>query len=317
LNDLSSLFGYQLAGAILTNNKLYGTCSKIVDQGLDKLSKIGIVPAQVQGQPEIEWKFATPYLCWSASQAPQCNTSTALPDADYARINAIYYNTKIFRTQLLNAFNSAEHFATLCNNLSLDRIDQFPLIGETVLDAVCNASSMQRTPEPEADPLPANPAALRAATISASALYAVLNSIEADSATDLTDKCKQAREQIDVMDNVLLNGSIIAETVCKITEPIALPVARELVRSWMTKYFVTVLENISNASWFRSWLCENLDLEKMDKAGLHGVAVQRQMCNNSNNLQASWDLLVKTRGSHEGATIFSLEYTMSYLLGGT
>jgi hypothetical protein len=146
---------------------------------------------------------------------------------------------------------------------------------------------MQRTPEPEADPLPANPAALRAATKSASALYAVLNSIEANSATDLTDKCKQAREQIDVMDNVLLNGSIIAETVCKITEPIALPVARKLVRSWMTKYFLTVLENISNASGFRSWLCENLDMRKMDKAGLQGIAVQRQMCKEINNLQAS------------------------------
>jgi hypothetical protein len=54
LDDLSSLFGYQLAGAGLRNQRMYGSCSKIVDQGLERLSKIGVFPAQVQGQPKIE-----------------------------------------------------------------------------------------------------------------------------------------------------------------------------------------------------------------------------------------------------------------------
>lgn len=44
------------------------------------------------------------------------------------------------------------------------------------------------------------------------------------------------------------------------------------------RYYVTVLENISDVGGWKKWLCDNMDVAKMDAVGLDGVGAQHQIC---------------------------------------
>ena len=203
-----------------------------------------------------------------------------MPNATYAIVNSIFYQSKIFTSQLINSVNSTQRLDILCNRLILDMIDYFPLIGEVVKDGVCEAAGTQRAPQGYSNRFTENKAAVNAARNTQSVLFAILYAAPARSAMELTILCTMAPKYTKRLSAEHINGDVVASTLCKIKKPIPVPVLKGMIRAWMTRYFVTVLENVSKAENWKQWLCQNMDEAKMDAVGLSGQGVKGQVCGN-------------------------------------
>jgi len=205
-----------------------------------------------------------------------------MPTATDAIVNSIVHQSIIFSTQLINSVNNTQRLATMCRNLNLDLLDYFPVNGNSVKDAVCHAAGTERAPQPENNRLRGDPAAVSAARNTQSILFAILYAANAQTGAELSDLCAQAPEYVEKLSAEHLNGSLVASTRCRFKKPIPIPVAKMMLRSWMTRYYITVLENVSNTAGWRKWLCSNLDAEKMDTVGLNGVGLLQQVCSDVN-----------------------------------
>jgi len=49
------------------------------------------------------------------------------------------------------------------------------------------------------------------------------------------------------------------------------------LRTWASRAFTTVIENISNVEGWLTWLSQNLDIDAMNAVGLDGAAVLTQV----------------------------------------
>jgi hypothetical protein len=279
-NNLSYQFGYQLAGASNGEEQLMTSCNNIAALDHDKWRSIGLVPSNVQSMSSQNLKLPSLTDTYR-DPGPLCNLSHAVPNTTYATTNSIWYNSKIFTTQLLNSFNGTDRFDTLCNRLEIDLLEYFPVIGESVKEAVCQASTLQLAPEPEANPIPGNPAAVKAAKNTASIIYAILVAAGATTDTELNLNCAHAPDYISSLNKIHLNGTMVESTMCEIKKPIAAAEVRSMLRTWMTRYYITIVENISEGNTWLSWLCDNVDIEKMNAVGLSGKAVQYRVCNDA------------------------------------
>ena len=65
------------------------------------------------------------------------------------------YNTEVFTTQLLGCFNNTKGLEYVCNNIGFQQVDDFMLIEEPLIGAVCRTAGLQSPPVAEG---PAHPA---------------------------------------------------------------------------------------------------------------------------------------------------------------
>ena len=77
-----------------------------------------------------------------------------------------------------------------------------------------------------------------------------------------------------------LNGTLVQETICEAAAtntPISVESAGADLRTWSSRAFITVIENISTANDWLSWLASNVDVDALATVGLDGQAVLTQL----------------------------------------
>ena len=215
--------------------------------------------------------------------APLCNTSFSTLGGAELYPALIGYNTNIFISQLLSTFNSTDRFDYVCQHIGFNMVASFPINDLQVVDAICKAAGSQTKPRPEAT-LPWAPNnAVRAAQNTASVLFSVLWAAAATTDSQLNIACARAPDYVDPLNKEHLNGTLIESTLCGISDPIPAKRAQNTMKTWMSRYFTTVLENISQVDGWRSWLCDNIDPDMLDLAGTYGYGIQMQICNDSSS----------------------------------
>ncbi|KAK5169126.1 uncharacterized protein LTR77_006435 [Saxophila tyrrhenica] len=267
LGDLSSLFGYLSAGG----NVLHGL-------GLDKLDSTQLMDVCAGTTAAFSDRYDAIGLNTTAIFAPICGLNTTTKPSEYGVVNSIYYNAKIFTTQLINMVNTTSALNTMCSSLRLDLIDFFPLIGEQVKDGVCSAAGTVRAPQGFKNNLKPNPAAVQAAKNTQSVLFAILTAVGFQTPAELSALCDFAPQFMDLLDAEQINGTLVESTLCRINQPLSVQQAKAMVKSWMTRYFVTVLENVSNAEGWKGFLCRSVDVAGLEGVGLSGEGVMAQVC---------------------------------------
>lgn len=211
---------------------------------------------------------------------PLCNSSASHNPGNVVPYT-VSYTTKIFISQLLSAFNNTQAFAYVCKNIGFNMVASFPINDLDVVPAVCQAGGVQTKPRPEANLPQAPENAVSASRNTASILFAVIWATGATSETQLTSLCLSAPKYVADLNKQQLNGTLIQSTLCSIKSPISIGRARNLVKTWMSRYFTTVVENISHSKGWSEWLCNNLDSDRLYSAGLYGYGIQEQICSDS------------------------------------
>lgn len=214
--------------------------------------------------------------------ASLCNTSAPHAAADVVPYT-IEYNTDLFVTQLLSSFTNTEALAHICGVIDFNMVSSFGLNDFNVVNAVCSGAGMQAKPRPEASLPWAPSAAVSAAKNTASILFANILAIGATTESDLSFLCAKVPDYIPCLNEEQLNGTVLQSRVCSITQPILTSDGIDLVTTWRTRYFITVIENISDSDGWLDWLCANIDPGLLTFNGLYGMAVQQQVCNDSKN----------------------------------
>ena len=284
MNNLSYLFGWQLAGYFTSQDESYPVCGNIHSMGHGKWSAMGLNPLFIQGQfKRIGAMLSTDI---DANVAPICNSSHSSPNPKAMVPNTITYATQLFQTQVLSSFNSTEKFAYVCNHLGYKMIASFPLDDQSLVSAVCTAANVQTPPQAEATLPWANPAAVSAARNTASIMFANMLAAAANSGSQLNIACAHAASHIANLDKERLNGDLVQSTLCQITQPMSTSEGRHMLKSWTMRYFITVLESISDVDGWLDWLCNNLDPLKVDLTGMDGYSVQMQVCMDSKTEQS-------------------------------
>ncbi|KAK1810175.1 hypothetical protein LTR12_015444 [Friedmanniomyces endolithicus] len=240
MGNLSYLFGWTLAGSALSNDELDLGCSDISNLGHGKWAAQGLIPAYIQ--------------------EPVCNQSHSSPNATLALPWELYYSTEVFVTQMLNAFapNNTAAFTYLCIAPRL---------------APCN----RRRPFTAAPGVELNTNATVAYRNIISTLYGLLYASSALDDTGLSIYCAHEPEYIDGLNALLLNGTLVEETICNVTLPLTVDQSIAALKTWSSLAFITVIENVSNVSGWLEWRANNLDVGAMNAVGLDGPAVLSQV----------------------------------------
>ena len=213
--------------------------------------------------------------------APLCNSSAPDPKPIDAVAHIDSYTTSVFISQLLSSFNNTDAFAYVCNHIGFNMVSSFAINDLTVVQAVCDASGLQTRPRPEKSLPWAPAAAVRAARNTASILFTIIWAAGATSGSQLNAACARAPDYVSYLNREHLNGTLVESTLCSIKLPIAPSHARDSLKTWMSRYFNTVLENISHGEGWLKWLCNNIDPDMLELAGLFGAGVQSQVCTDS------------------------------------
>ena len=191
------------------------------------------------------------------------------------------FATKVFISELLSTFNNTDAYAQICNDLGFNMVSSFAINDLLVEEAVCAAAGVQTKPRPEAT-LPWAPnSAVHAARNTASILFSIIWVAAATSDSQLSIACARAPDYTSHLNNERLNGTLIQSTLCSFKNPVSVNQADHLVRTWMSRYFTTVIENIGQGAGWIGWLCSNIDPEKLNAAGLYGYGIQSQVCADS------------------------------------
>lgn len=212
---------------------------------------------------------------------PLCNTSiSASPSVDIMPY-VDQFTTSIFISQLLSTFNNTDAYVHLCNDIGFNMVSSFGINDRLVEQAVCSAAGVQTKPRPEATLPWASNNAVRAARNTASVLFSVIWATAATSDSQLNIACARAPDYTLHLNNEQLNGTLVQSTLCSFKSPVSVKSAHHLVRTWMSRYFTTVLENIGQGDAWLGWLCSNVDPEKLNAAGLYGYGIHTQVCDDS------------------------------------
>ncbi|TKA78871.1 hypothetical protein B0A55_03803 [Friedmanniomyces simplex] len=261
MGNLSYLFGWTLAGSAVDTDELDLGCSDISNLGHGKWAAQGLNPAYIQ--------------------EPVCNQSHGNPNATLALPWELYYSTEIFVTQMLNAFapNNTAAFTYLCENLRFLSLDGFHLSDSRVINASCTKAGTLQPPRPftAAPGVELNTNATVAYRNTISTLYGLMYASSALSNTELNIYCAHEPNYVRSLNTLLLNGTLVEETICNITQPLSVDSSIAALRTWSSKAFITVIENISNVSGWLAWLSNNLDVDAMNSVGLDGATVLAQV----------------------------------------
>ncbi|KAK4574128.1 hypothetical protein LTR86_001889 [Recurvomyces mirabilis] len=261
LNNLSLLVGWTLAGAAVSDDELDVTCNNVNATSHGKWTQEGLNQALIQS-----------VTCAASHSQP--NATTALP-------YVIQHSTEVFVTQLLHAFpqNETSVYEYLCHNLRYLSIDGFRLDSTRIIQATCNRAGMRPSPRPEGA-LPGVGIDFTASSIflnTISTLYAMIFASAATSDTQLNIYCAHAGNYVASINTLLLNGTLVKETICDVKEPLSVESATVLFKSLSSQAFATVLEHASNVQNYTTWLVDNVDVASMNDVGLDGQAVLRHI----------------------------------------
>lgn len=168
----------------------------------------------------------------------------------------------------------------MCKQLDFYLIDYFMLTSADIIGAVCNSVGQPLPPRPFApDKQPSGPAAAaQAVKNSVSTLYALLLASGATTSIELDALCESAPNYGPSLKAVYLNATIIEETLCSIKQPISLDDAVTEIFTWLTRIFITTIENCSDDPGWLSWLCSNGGIEQMNCVNLNGSKADQQIC---------------------------------------
>ncbi|GAB1735278.1 hypothetical protein NU219Hw_g2919t1 [Hortaea werneckii] len=261
MTNFSSSFGWALAGSATSTKQLETMCDNITETGHGMWATQGLIPERIVN--------------------PVCNQSHSGPNATLALPWIVYYNTRVFTTQITSAFappNKSADMEYLCDNLRYRLLDGFGIEGATAINATCNAAAQERNPRPEAALAMIDKDATDAHQDALSRLYGFLFASSACTDSELDDYCAQALHQVESWDKMMLNGTLVEEIICEVETPMSLEIAKAHLRQWMSKAFSTIVGNASNVDGWRAWLCEHLDEDSMEAVGLDGEAVASQIC---------------------------------------
>jgi hypothetical protein len=212
---------------------------------------------------------------------PLCNTSASYSSPGDITPYIDQFATDLFISQLLTTFNNTVAYAHLCNNIGFNMISSFAINDLSVVEAVCAAAGVQTKPRPEATlPWAAN-SAVHAARNTASVLFSIIWAAAATSDSQLNIACARAPDYTSHLNNEHLNGTLVQSTLCSFKNPVSVSRAHDLVKTWMSRYFTTVIENIGQGENWLGWLCSNIDPETLSAAGLYGYGIQTQVCADS------------------------------------
>ncbi|KAK1087713.1 hypothetical protein LTR33_000911 [Friedmanniomyces endolithicus] len=270
MGNLSYLFGWTLAGSALSNDELELGCSDISNLGHGKWAAQGLIPAYIQ--------------------EPVCSQSHSSPNATLALPWELYYSTEVFVTQMLNAFapNNTAAFTYLCSNLRFLALDGFHLSDARVVNASCTKAGTLQPPRPftAAPGVELNTNATVAYRNIISTLYGLLYASSALDDTGLNIYCAHEPEYIDGLNALLLNATLVEETICNVTLPLTVDQSISALKTWSSLAFITVIENVSNVSGWLDWLANNLDVDAMNAVGLDGPAVLSQVAQDAEGVSS-------------------------------
>lgn len=268
--NLSSAFGWTLAGSALSDDELDATCANITNTGHHKWAAEGLLPEYI-----VE---------------PICNASHSSPNTTIALPWTILYNTQVFVTQLTNAFaadNANASLTYLCGNLRFILLDGFHMQDGLALNATCAAATLQAPPRPAQPAAAVNSNITSAYVNTASILYGLIFASSALSDSQLNRYCAHAPEYKASLDALMLNGTLVQSTICDVKEPMTTDEGIAAIRTWSSRIFTTVVENVSNVDGWLAWLCDNLDADAMETVGLDGQAVHTQVCSDAKTATSS------------------------------
>jgi len=260
MGNLSTVFGWQMAGSALTDNQLDVTCADPANTAHGKWAAEGLIPANIR--------------------EPICNASHANPNATTAVPYALQSASELFVTQILHAFDpsNATIFNYLCTNLRFLSLDGFYLDDARVINATCGQGDLQLPPRPVEPLVKVNASATAAYTHAASILYGLMFASSATSDTELNVYCAHAAQYVKSLDHLMFNGTLVESTICDVRAPMSANAGAVAIRTFTTHMFVTVLESISSVGGWLDWLCANLDVEELETVGLDGKYVHNQVC---------------------------------------
>ncbi|RMZ20411.1 hypothetical protein D0859_15588 [Hortaea werneckii] len=264
MTNFSSAFGWALAGSATSTKQLEDMCDNITETGHGMWATQGLIPERIVN--------------------PVCNQSHSGPNATLALPWIVYYNTRVFSTQIINAFasqNKSADMEYLCDNLRYRLLDGFGIEGATAINATCNAAARARNPRPEAALAMIDKNATDAYQNALSRLFGVLFASSACTSSELVDYCVQASHQVKSWDKMMLNGTLVEEIICDVKTPMSSENAKTHLRESMSKAFSTIVRYASNVDGWHAWLCEHLDVEFMEAVGLDGEAISAQVCKNA------------------------------------
>ncbi|KAK6393085.1 hypothetical protein LTR65_002776 [Meristemomyces frigidus] len=268
--NMSSAFGWMMAGSALSDDELDVTCANITNSGHHKWAAEGLMPEYI-----VE---------------PICNASHSNPNTTVALPWTILYNTRVFVTQLTNAFaadNANAPLAYMCGNLRFILLDGFHMMDGLALNATCAAAALQAPPRPAQPAATVNANTTSAYVNTASIMYGLMIASSATSDSQLSIYCAHAPEYIASLNAMMLNGTLVQSTICDVKEPMTSDEGIAAIRTWSSRIFCTVVENVSNVSGWLPWLCANLDADAMEAVGLDGQAVHTQVCSDADAASSS------------------------------
>ncbi|KAI6794518.1 putative copper amine oxidase [Hortaea werneckii] len=224
MNNFSSSFGWALAGSATSIKQLENMCDNITETGHGMWATQGLIPERIVD--------------------PLCNKSHSGPNATLALPWIVYYNTRVFSTQITNSFasqNKSADMEYLCDNLRYRLLDGFGIEGATAINATCNAATQARNPRPEAALAMIDKNATGAYQDALSRLFGFLFASSACTSSELDDYCAQASHQVKSWDKMMLNGTLVEETICDVKTPMSSENAKAHLRESMSKAFSTIV----------------------------------------------------------------------------
>ncbi|KAI7321919.1 putative copper amine oxidase [Hortaea werneckii] len=224
MTNFSSAFGWALAGSATSTKQLEDMCDNITETGHGMWATQGLIPERIVN--------------------PVCNQSHSGPNATLALPWIVYYNTRVFSTQITNAFasqNKSADMEYLCDNLRYRLLDGFGIEGATAINATCNAAARARNPRPEAALAMIDKNATDAYQNALSRLFGVLFASSACTSSELVDYCVQASHQVKSWDKMMLNGTLVEEIICDVKTPMSSENAKTHLRESMSKAFSTIV----------------------------------------------------------------------------
>lgn len=278
VTNASLLFGWQLAGAAVSEAQLKATCADIGSVGHGKWVAEGLVPAAIRGEPYCD--LSVKLSGSDIMEAPTCQVDNAPPNPTAAIPFIDYYNTEIFVTQILNAFGAGNvaDLAYACKNLEPVLLTAFRLNATRVRTAVCSAAGIKKVPAP-LTPIPdTSLTALATFGKDAATLYAYEFVSTATTEAEVKAICNDFPKYKANLAAQGLNADLIQSTMCAINTPLTVAQGTGNITEWSSGIFETVLGNVGAKDTWTQWLCLDLDAAAMTAVGLNGAAVKDWFC---------------------------------------
>ncbi|KAF2213608.1 hypothetical protein CERZMDRAFT_96440 [Cercospora zeae-maydis SCOH1-5] len=261
-DDQSTAFGWQLVGTSSDASSLDETCGQIANDQASRWGSLG--------------------LSLQRLQTPVCNAIN--PKAADALPRVLTANTGSMKTLFENAFaaGDSDTYGYLCQNLDYEQISSFSLNDMLIINATCNLSTKQASPQPfeSADGGEPNEAAVAAYSDAQSKLYAYLYAAQASTTEQLNSLCqasqsKQSRANYKALQ---FDADCVSTTICSIQQPLSVEDGKAQIKKFTSMSFANVLVHSSNVKGYKQKICSKLDTQRLEAAGIDGELVKSMAC---------------------------------------